>query len=220
MSTSVVQVVSQAAPVYVQGGSAAAPIYVQQGGSVSAPITSYAGGSAAAPMMSYAGGSTSAPIYVVQAQSAPSSQYAPTQYMPYGSVEVPIYQSHVSPMQMYQQHAPVTTAVPQQLPTYTSGVGGFTPEQLKVLFPMGAPATFTSHMAPAAAPMMSMAAAPTMSMAAAHIAPEAAHVEAVAAVVESIVEPATTSKSASKKKTSSKDSKKKASSKKSKKGCC
>mmetsp|Transcript_76914 Transcript_76914/g.200311 ORF Transcript_76914/g.200311 Transcript_76914/m.200311 type:complete len:164 (-) Transcript_76914:150-641(-) len=156
----------------------------------------------------------------VQAQSAPSSQYAPTQYMPYGSVEVPIYQSHVSPMQMYQQHAPVTTAVPQQLPTYTSGVGGFTPEQLKVLFPMGAPATFTSHMAPAAAPMMSMAAAPTMSMATANIAPEAAHVEVVAAVVENIVESATKSKSASKKKTSSKDSKKKASSKKSKKGCC
>merc|ERR1712113_1283888 len=75
---------------------------------------------------------------VIQGYSVSVPQY---QY-PAGSVEVPVYGTAVSVSKLFQQQTPVTTAVPVQATSSTTRVSGFTQDQLKTIFPMGAPADF------------------------------------------------------------------------------
>lgn len=88
-------------------------------------------------------GSVAAPIF----QSIPGGSVTAPQYVyPGGSVEVPVFGQQVSVQRLYQRigegTAPVTT--PQPI-TYSGG--GLTPEQLKLIFPMGAPENFTPSVA-------------------------------------------------------------------------
>lgn len=167
---------SAAAPVYVQGGSAATPVYVA-GGSAAAPVVS-AGGSAAAPQfvsgsaaapVVVADGSAAAPIQVSGSANAPvhvvgGSGAAPVQqirvgapipaptYYTAGSVEVPVYAPTVSAVNAFTAStAQITTPLPPSVAYPVQGEG-FTQEQLKALFPMGAPAVFTQNIAPSVTP--------------------------------------------------------------------
>jgi len=171
-------------------------------------------------------------IIAVTAAAMPTFTYSA------GSVEVPVYDTTTGVHRVYQTSLPtstfVTTPVPPQQPmTYSAGgtgIAGLTAEQLKVIFPMGAPTTFTEHMAPSpavisqpAAQVVSATAVPIASQPAAQVvSATAAVVEPAAAATKDAVNSATSAVSsavASKKK--DKSSKKKSTKKKkSAKGAC
>lgn len=151
---------SASAPVQVQGGSVAAPIMytgapvVVQGGSVSAAQFVQGGSVTAAPIVvsSTAPVTTAAPVYV-QPQPGMASTLPQYSYTA-GSVEVPIYSQNVNAYTLYPTNTVPLASVPAPLQTtYTTtgsgGVGGLTAEQLKMIFPMGAPASFTDAAGPA-----------------------------------------------------------------------
>eukprot|EP00428_Durinskia_dybowskii_P028179 CAMPEP_0170251288 /NCGR_PEP_ID=MMETSP0116_2-20130129/25473_1 /TAXON_ID=400756 /ORGANISM="Durinskia baltica, Strain CSIRO CS-38" /LENGTH=264 /DNA_ID=CAMNT_0010502249 /DNA_START=77 /DNA_END=868 /DNA_ORIENTATION=- len=104
---------------------------------------------AASPVV-MSGGSAAAPI------PAGASACVPQYVYPGGSVEVPVYGQTVSVQRLYQRAGEglVTTAQPI---AYTSS--GFTQEQLKMIFPLGAPESFLQNVAPSPAPMTSMSGA-------------------------------------------------------------
>jgi len=163
---------------------AQAPV-VMQAGSVTMQVP---GGSAAVQMP---GASVSVPQYSY----------------PGGSVEVPVYSQQVSVQRLYHKINTGVATVTTPQPITFSG-GNLTPEQLKMIFPMGAPENFAPS-----APAVTMVSTP----APASVVVSAAAVAPVVSLVAPTADPmpAVTSAKASKKKSSKKSKKKKSS-----KGLC
>jgi len=198
--------ISSAQPIVVQGASvsAAQPIVVQGGSITASPVivqgASVSSAAAAPVVLQGASVSSAQPVIVVQGTGTPGASISVPQFhYPAGSVEVPVYRNQVNVQRVVQRQLVagqvITTVMPQQA-TYA---GAFTQQQLKTIFPMGAPQAFTP--APSA-PL------PTL---AEQSSPAAVAAEASAAKADGSI-----AQTASKKK----GSKKKFASKKKTKGCC
>merc|ERR1719330_1190531 len=144
------------APVMYQGASASVgqPV-MMQGGSVVAG-QAYGGSVAAGPPIVLQGAS---------AVAGPGASVSVPQYAyPAGSVEVQVYGQNTNVQRVFQrqlvQGQVVTTPIPQQPMTYSSGPS-LTPEQLKLIFPMGPPENFAP--APAVAESQQLVMPATMS---------------------------------------------------------
>merc|ERR1712113_399749 len=83
-----------------------------------------------------------APLAAGGSMVMPSVQYGLAN--PSGSVEVPVYGGSVDVQRMYQTYAAAAPAIQAPSPVQVSTMSGMTAEQLKFIFPHGAPAKKSS----------------------------------------------------------------------------